>query len=210
MSSYRRFGVLAALCVAGCAAFASSAWAAKTVVLRYGGDHPLAVGAETLVQDTGGMAMRGAWGNEAQFTRECAHFESQTRNPEAPLALGGELETNEAKVDKLDNTGNTQLRGCGFLFAASSEFLTLSNNQHAALQILFAFDTYPECNFDGVMRGSWTSTPDLVLTFKEQTLRLTEKERAKFCGRTLRLTITFNDVDYVAGSTHYPMEAVID
>jgi hypothetical protein len=210
MDSFKRLGVLAALSVAVCAAFTSSAWAAKTVVLRYGDDHPLAVGAETLVQDTGGMTLRGAWGNEAHFTRECPHFESQGRNPEAPLALGGELETNEAKVDELDNTGETTLRGCGFLFAASSEFLTLSSNRRAAMQFFFAFDTYPECNFQGVMRGSWTSTPDLLLTFKEQGLKLTETERAKFCGRTLRLTVTFNAVDYVTGSTYYPLEAVID
>jgi hypothetical protein len=202
--------MLVALSVAGCATFASSAWAARTVVLRYGGDHPLAVGAETLVQDTGGMTMRGSGNGKAYFTQECAHFESQTRNPEAPLALGGELETNEVKVDKIANTGDTVLRGCGFLFAASSEFLALRSNRHAEMRILFAFDTYPECNFQGVMKGSWTSTPDLVIKFKEQKLTLTETERAKFCGSTLRMTITFNVVDYVTGSTQYPIEAVID
>jgi hypothetical protein len=210
MGSFRRFGLLVALSVAGCAAFASSAWAAKTVVLRYGGDHPLAIGAETLVQDTGGMTTRGSGRGKAQFTQECAHFENLERDPVAPLALGGTLETNEAKVDKIANTGDTILRGCGPLFAASSELLSLSNSRHAEMQFFFAFDTYPECNFQGVMKGSWTSTPDLELTFKEQTLKLAETERAKVCGRTLRLTIAFNVVGYVTGSTHYPIEAVID
>ncbi len=209
MESLRPFGVVVALSVAGCATFTSSAWAAKTVALRYGG-HSLAVGAETLVQDTGGMTMRGSGGGKEQFTQECAHFENQERNPEAPLALGGELESNEAEVDKIVNAGNADvLRGCGSVFAASSEFLRLSNKR-ADMQILFAFDTYPECNFQGVMKGSWTSTPNLVLTFKEQKLKLTETERAKSCGKTLRLTITFNILDYVTGSTDYPVEAVVD
>jgi len=209
MESFRRCGLLVALSVVGCTAFASSAWAAKTIVLR-GGDHPLTVGAETLVQDTGGMTTRGFGGGKAEFTQECAHFENQARNPDAPFALGGELETNEAQIDKIANTGDTVLRACRLLFGANSEFLTLTSARYAQMQIFFAFDTYPECNFQGIMKGRWTSTPDLEITFKEQALKLTETERTKSCGKTLRLTITFNVVDYVAGSTQYPVEAVID
>jgi hypothetical protein len=125
-SQLRRFGATVALCAAGCAAFASSASAGKTVVLRSAFNGPLAVGTETLVQDVDGIVTKGTGAGEQYFTQERGQFTNLERRTRVPLVLAGELETNEARVDRIANAGRPALYACRLLFFAGSEFSSRS------------------------------------------------------------------------------------